>query len=140
MEVAALRLRRTFETIAFRVVEPAVIAAGNTALLDAAIRKRRPAMRAAVLQKTDASLLVLKQDQIFAEDAHELDRLLLGNIRGDRDRMPVPAQQLARGRPGSDARKHLVFFSCQHGITSAAIRMYSLTSRRIKEPPGAGTF
>src|ERR1051326_237361 len=72
VKVAAGGLRRTFEAVAFEVVKPAMIAAGDAALFDAAVGKRRAAVRAAVGEKSEPSVFRAEKHQIFAEDADEL--------------------------------------------------------------------
>src|SRR5688572_2497828 len=71
-------------------------------------------MRTAIMQETQFPLLALKQHQIFAEDPHEFDRILLRKILRDGDRLPVAAQQFPRRRSRTNARQHLIFFRCQH--------------------------
>src|SRR5262249_14245679 len=65
MEIAAGGLRRTFEALPFKVVEPAVIRAGDAALLDAAVGKRGAAVRAAVGEQPEAPALRAEKHQIF---------------------------------------------------------------------------
>src|ERR1044071_4714872 len=98
VKVAAGGLRRTFEAVAFEVVKPAVIAAGDAALFDAAVGKRGAAVRAAVGEQPEAAAFCTEKHQVLAEDADELRRLFRRELCRRGDRMPVAAQGLARGR------------------------------------------
>ena len=65
-------LGRGLENVAFAVVEPAVVGAGDAALLDAPVDERRAAVRTVVGEQADAAGLVLEEDEILAEEADEL--------------------------------------------------------------------
>jgi hypothetical protein len=62
-------------------------------------------VRTAVLQKAQLTLLAFKQHQIFTQDFYEFDRVLIGKIRCDGDRVPVSAQQFSGRRPTTHARQ-----------------------------------
>src|ERR1051325_10133609 len=104
VKVAAGGVRRTSEAVAFEVVKPAVIAAGDAALFDAAVGKRRAAVRAAVGEQPEAAAFCTESNQVLAEDADELRRLFRRELCRRGDRMPVAAQELARGSAGAHAR------------------------------------
>src|SRR4029077_12493522 len=94
------RFRRSLQTIAFRVIEPAMISACDAAFFDSAVGKRGAAVRTAVLQKAQLALLAFKQHQIFTQDSYEFDRVLIGEIVCNRYGMPITAQQFSAGVPG----------------------------------------
>src|ERR1041384_3759676 len=102
MKLALRRLGRGCKTVAFDVVEPAVVSAGENTLFDPAIGKRDPAVGAAVMQQTDLVVGSAKKHQILAEDADKLRRGLSGQVRRDRHRMTVTAQQFAGWTSRSD--------------------------------------
>src|ERR1041385_6595386 len=98
VEVAAGGLRRTLEAVAFDIVEPAVIRAGDAALFDAAVGKRGAAVRAAVGEQPEAAAFRTEKHQVLAEDANELRRLFRRELCRRGGRKPVAAQGRARDR------------------------------------------
>src|SRR4029077_15390084 len=91
-ELALRRFCRSLQAITFRVIEPAMISACNATFFDSAVGKRGAAVRTAVLQKAQLSLLALKQHQVFTENPNELNGVLLRKIVCDGDGMPIAAQ------------------------------------------------
>ena len=63
---AAARFARLFETAAVNVVQPAMIKATQAAVFDPAVTQIRAAVGTMNSQKSDSSLIVAKQHQIFA--------------------------------------------------------------------------
>src|SRR5688572_11874408 len=100
MEFALARLGRGFETVAFRVIEPAMIRASNAAGFDPAIGERRAAVLAAIVDETDITALVAEQDQRLAENPHRLCRIVRSQLVRHTDWQPVTAQQFAGRRSG----------------------------------------
>ena len=80
-----------FEDVAVAVVEPTVVCAGDAALLDASVDEGGGAVGAVVGEESYAVGLVLEEDEVFGEDAEGLGRLLVGEVRGDGDGVPVAA-------------------------------------------------
>src|SRR5689334_1008782 len=113
MKLALRRLRRGCQTVAFDVVKPAVVSACNAALFDSAIAKRNTAVGAAVMQQTDLVVGSAKQHQILAEDADEFRRRLGCQVRRNRHRVPITAQQFAGWSSRSDPSQYFVFFCGQ---------------------------
>src|SRR5262245_5003675 len=66
------RLQWHFEDVTFHIVEPAVIAASESAFFDPAVFQRRAAMAAAKKQHTRPVLSVAEANQILAENSHAL--------------------------------------------------------------------
>ena len=72
VELAACRLGRCFQAVAAGVVQPAVIGAGDAALLDPSIQERGAAVGAMVSEQADVAALVAEEDQVLAQQPHEL--------------------------------------------------------------------
>src|SRR5690242_17334210 len=96
-----LGLAGHFETLASGVVEPAVIAAADAALLDLAPFERRPAMRAMRFERADAPSLVAKDDDLLAEELFLARQIL--QLLGETDRLPIAAQEFAHRAARLDA-------------------------------------
>src|SRR4051812_7917408 len=88
-----LGLAGHLDTLALRVVEPAVIAAADAALLDLPPLQGGAAMRAMRLERADPALLVAEEDDFLAQQLL-LPRQIL-QLLGQADRLPIAAQQLA---------------------------------------------
>jgi hypothetical protein len=88
----------------------------NPFFIDTAERQRRTAVRAALADDTVASSPVAKHHEIFAQQPKWLDRLAVGEFTGTCNRHPVPPQQFASRRSGSDSGERFVFFACQHSF------------------------
>ncbi len=98
------RLERLVEATAFRVEQPAVIAAAQAALVGDAEMQARAAMRAALLHEAELAAAVAEQREILAENAHLAHRVLPQQRLGI-DRMPIAAHELAARRAGAYARE-----------------------------------
>ena len=72
---ALRRLAGCFKHGTIDVEQPAVIAAADAALLDAAVFERRAAVAAVTMHNTNATAAVAECDQIFAEDSHQLRKV-----------------------------------------------------------------
>src|SRR5262245_18329275 len=59
-----------FDAVPLRVVKPAMITAAESLLLDPRIFQRSAAVRAMRLKRSDTSLLVAKDNYLFAEDLY----------------------------------------------------------------------
>src|SRR5438874_11223562 len=105
----------SLQNVALRIVEPTMVGARDAALFDTPVAQRCAAVRAAIADQTDAAECVAEQHQVFAEQSHEPRRLLIGQLLGDGDWMPVTAQQAAGGRSGTNPCQQLIFLSGQHG-------------------------
>src|SRR5205823_787536 len=109
----------SLEAVPGSVIQPAVIGARDAALLDSAVEQRSASVGAVVLDEPDVPTLVLEEHQVLAQHADKLRRILVRQLLGDGDRMPVAPQQLTRRRAGADLRQHLVLFLRQrHASTS----------------------
>src|SRR5262245_18130966 len=86
------RLRRTFKTISCRVVEPAMISAGDATLFYSATNQRNAPVRAAVGEQTQSTASVTKQHQVFAEHSNKFRRILGAEFFRHSDGMPIAAQ------------------------------------------------
>ncbi len=89
------------DALALRVVEPAVIAAAQPLLLDAAPFERRAAMRAMRVEGADPPLPVAEHDDLLAQQLF-LPRKVAQFVRCA-DRLPVAAHQLAHRAARLDA-------------------------------------
>ena len=114
LEAAFLRLGGLLEASSRAVEFPAMIATANAFLVDAAKSQRRFAMRAVLADHAVASRFVAIHDKILAQETNRLDRLLIGQFRGNRDRHPVAPQQPPAARARSDAGQHVIFFAGEH--------------------------
>src|SRR5439155_3434203 len=95
---AAGGLGGRLEAFAAGVVKPAVERAAQTAVLQPAISEVRAAMGAVALEQA-VSILFLEQNQILSEEPHRLQGTRAFQFFGERDGLPVVAQQLSRRRP-----------------------------------------
>ena len=93
---AAFRLggRRHFRD----VVQPAVERAAQPAVLQPAVREVRAAMRAVPVDEAVSAFIVFEENEVFAQDLYRPHRALDLQFIHQRDRLPIAAQQLARGR------------------------------------------
>ena len=134
---------RRLEDRAVDIKMPAVIAAANAALLDAAVLERRAAMCAVPTEQADLAALVAEDHQVFAEDADGNGEVL--ELRGHRHRMPEAAEIFAAGCAGAYMRQLLVFLQwpCHRvalvrlGCPACLFRHRLLPSRRAL-PHAAG--
>src|ERR1051325_11603713 len=95
---AAIGLARLLETAAVNVVEPAVVAATQPAVLDAAVAQIGAAVRAVNAQETRPPLIVAKQRELFAENFNRQRRAALRQLFRERHGLPVAPEHLAGRR------------------------------------------
>ena len=100
------RLTGSLEDHPVHVEQPAVVAAANPALRHDAELQRRAAMAAVPVQDPDPAIAIAKHDEVLAQDPHRQGNV--AQLRGERDRLPVAAKQLASRSPGADMGKLLV--------------------------------
>ena len=117
---AAFRLGRRLQALAGDVEQPAVKRAAQSAVFQPAIGEIGAAMRTAALDQPIAALLVAKHHEIFAEQAHRLDRPVAGEFVDQGGGLPVAAHQHARGRIGSGSGDEIVLLGAQHGIVPSS--------------------
>ena len=119
--VTELLMRRQvghLEARAVGVVLPAVIDAAQPAVLVAAEEQRGGAVRAAVVEDSDAPLGVAERDQLLAQQ-HEAHRRAVGHeLVRRRRRDPVLAHHLSHRRSRADAGQGLAVSYGRHGRTS----------------------
>ncbi len=103
--------------MAFRVEQPAVIAAADAAFLDPAVEQGRSAVHAARVEQPGPARAVAEQDQLLVQDLHQPReaRRLLRAGQG----LPVAPEQLASQRARSAAHHVLVGPSCRTAIGAA---------------------
>ena len=90
------RARRASPDSCPRVIEPAVIGAGDPALLHPAVQHRRSAVRAVVLDQTPPGRSGPEEHQVLL-GCGRIWWILGGQLLGHRDGVPVASQQLAAG-------------------------------------------
>ena len=88
------------------VEQPAVVAAAEPPLRDDAELQRRAAVTAVPVQDPDPAFQVAKHHEVLAQDPHRQGNV--AELRGERHRLPVAAEQLAARRPGTDMGQLLV--------------------------------
>ena len=95
-ELAVLRLRRHFQTLAVNIEEPAMIRTAQSAIFDIAVLQRGAAMRTMLAKQTELAVGIAKQHQILAEHFAPLEE-----CRKDRApcRPPANSGETTR-RPG----------------------------------------
>ena len=79
-----------------------------------AVREVDAAMRAQPLEEPKRPRPVAVEDEVFAEQAHSLRRLVV-ELSGGGDGVPVTAHQLAHRRAGADLREFSVVLDAEHG-------------------------
>ena len=90
-QLAVIRLGRSLQALAVDVEQPAVKGATQAAVLQPAIGQVGAAMRTAAADEAVATLVVLEDHEIFAEQTHRLDRAIAGKFVRQRRRLPVAA-------------------------------------------------
>jgi hypothetical protein len=73
-------------------------------------------MRAMLAHQPVIASLVLIDYQLLAKDFHRTDRLVLGQFRGSRHGVPIPAQQFAAGSATADLSQQFIFFTGQQRL------------------------
>ena len=76
------RFERALDAAAVGVEFPPVIAAAYAARLDEAEKQRGAAMEAVLRDAVDAAVIAAIDQQVFAEDAHALLRMLCADLTG----------------------------------------------------------
>src|SRR5688572_5883170 len=94
---AAAGLAGLLDHATANVVQPAMIQASQTAVLDPAIAQVGAAMRTMEPQQSRPALVITKEDKLFAHDPDRLRRSAQRQLFGKRHRLPVTAQQFAGG-------------------------------------------
>src|SRR5262249_26738036 len=102
-EAAPGRLAGRFEASAVDVVDPAVIAAANTALHRNAVLERRPTMRAVQVQHAQTAAAIAEDHQVLAEDSPQQRRGR--ETARARHRLQDPPQVLATRCPRAHLRQ-----------------------------------
>ncbi len=118
---AAFRLGRRLQALAGDVEQPAVECAAQPAVLQPAIGQIGTAMRAAALNQAVAALVVAEHHEVFAEQAHRLDRPVAGELIDERGGLPVAPHQHARRRIGSGPGDQIILLGAQHGIVPSRL-------------------
>ena len=97
---AAFGLARLLEAMALGIEQPAVVAAANAAVLDAAVIERRAAVAAVRLHQPRPPAPVTEQDEVLAQHADGFRRR--AGIGDEADRVPITPQQFAHRLAASD--------------------------------------
>ena len=113
-EPAARGLAGLLQAAPLHIVEPAVVEATETAVLDSPVAEVCRAVGAVDAQQTGASLRVAEERQVLPEDPHRLGRAPVRQLLRKRDGLPVPAEQRPSGRPRSRLGKELVVLGAEH--------------------------
>ena len=92
MKSTSCRLARLLEAAAVHVVKPAVVNAADAAILEAAVAQVGAPVRAMDAEQAGLTLVVPKEDQVFAEQSHGQGRASDRQLLGQRCRLPVPTQ------------------------------------------------
>ena len=101
------RLGRRVQELAVDAVVPAVVAADDAAIRDAAELQRGAAVAAVQVQQGTLAGFGAQRHQLLAEDAH-LDRQVL-QLRRQAHRLPVAPHRLAHGRARPGVGQQAVF-------------------------------
>ncbi len=120
-EVAVVGLRRRLQALAVDVEQPAVKRAAQAAVFQPAVSEIGAAMRAVPADQSVAALLVLEDDEVFAEQPHRLHRPVGRELIDQRGRLPVAAHQRAGGGAGIGAGDQVVLFRAEHCFLILAI-------------------
>src|SRR6266404_6792870 len=101
-EAATCGLARLFDAAPVYVIHPTMITAANSTRFNPTVIKGRAAVRAVRMDQADATELVAKEQQIFAEPAHKFWHLG-SDLIGKANRQPILSQRCTRGSPRSYA-------------------------------------
>src|SRR5215472_5714549 len=105
--LAELRgLARHVEALARSIVDPAVVAAADAALLDLTPFQRRSPVRAMRIERADATLLVAEQHDLLAEELFFPRQVL--QLFGEAGGLPIPAQEFAHRATRLDGRQLVI--------------------------------
>ena len=112
-------LVRALDDTAGDVDLPPVVDAARVAL-DASEEQRGAAVRAELVEETDASVFGAERRVVVAEQAHRHRGIPVHEVRRHRERDPVVGpHEAAHRRVALDAGHELVLFSSRHGRGSA---------------------
>ncbi len=115
LQLAAGRLRRGFEHMAFDVVLPTVIDAPQAAFFVAAEKQRSAAMGTVFAEQSDLSSSIAESDEVFAEQTHAHGRAIgFGNFLREQGGDPIAAKQTTHRGAGMHSGQQLVFFFREH--------------------------
>src|SRR5262245_8747189 len=106
-ELLVLGLRWLVDALPVNVEKPAVIKATQPSIFDAPIGEIGPAVRAKLAYQTELIPVVAKQHKIFAHDPQRQRRAIEWHFIRGRDGLPITAQELAAGGPGTRLRKQV---------------------------------
>ena len=95
--IAVVGLGRRLQAFAVHVEQPAMKRAAQAAVFEPAVGEVGAAMRAGAADQAVAALVVLEDDEVFAEQPDRLDRPVAGQLVDQRGRLPIAAQQCSRG-------------------------------------------
>src|SRR5262249_36359362 len=107
------------ETAAARIPKPAVVVTAQAAAFDPAVRQVRSTVRTVAVDEAIVAGAVLGQYEIFAPEPHGLDRGVVPLRRRARG-PPLPPQQLADERAGSDLCERAIHLGGQQWIGSSS--------------------
>ena len=88
--------------------------AAQAAVLEAAESEVGAPVRTGALDQAIAALIVAEDDEVFAEQAHRLERPVVGQFIDQRGRLPVAPHELARRRARTGAGEKIVLLGAQH--------------------------
>src|SRR4029077_14482233 len=94
-----LGLAGLFDASPVHVINPTMIAAANSTCFNPPVIERGAAVGAVGMNKTDATELIAKKQQLFAKPAHEFRRLT-SDLTGETNRQPVFSQSSSRWSSG----------------------------------------
>jgi hypothetical protein len=124
------RLAGLIETPAGNIEKPAVIAAAQALGLDATVIEGSPPMAAARVEETEPPRSVAKEDQVLSQHSHRLWEI--GELGSDSHRLPVAAEELARGSSRPDGSHSLVGSRRLPPVSGSSLdQVRHLGSRRI---------
>jgi hypothetical protein len=112
--LAAVRLARLVQATAAETVQPPVIDAPETSVLDSSKAEVRPPVGAVKTQKARPSLTVAKEDQILPQNPYGDRRSTRWKLVRESDWLPVAPQQIPPRRAAPDPGQKVVFFSGHH--------------------------
>src|SRR5262249_35341529 len=114
-----ISLSRLLEALTRTIVQPPVVRATQASIFGNAVFQIYAPVSATLVNQTQTTLAIFKQGQRFSEQANSLHGILLDLLRG-RDRVPVPAHQLANGCSSPYSGQHFILFNAQHsGLLSS---------------------
>ena len=121
-------LEGLLNALAGLVVEPAVIHAAQAVLLGDAVGEVDTPVSAKAVYETERPRAVLVEDEVLAEQPHQLGGPFT-ELRGGGNGVPVAAHQLAHGGAFADSREGLVVLNAEHrALRPSALLLGSLGS------------